>query len=195
MYEYEKDLRIAKKARKANRKFYQKKRYWLAAFIIIGMLSPNKATPIASNTPPKKVSISKNDIIPKVIKAPVKAKIVKPKVIVLTAAQKKVATDAAAKKAKMLKELTAATEHKAWIDNQFSPFTGIHYDLENLVKDNLNDDKSFKHVKTTYVDHGSYLIIKMTYRAKNAYGGLILQNVTAKADKNTNMITIIAQNN
>lgn len=43
-------------------------------------------------------------------------------------------------------------------------------------------------------DKGNYLIVKMTYRAKNAFGALILQNVTAKSDYKTDTITIISQN-
>lgn len=87
-----------------------------------------------------------------------------------------------------------AKAYKAWVDAQFSPWDGSHTYLVDLVKENLNDNKSFKHVKTTYSDKGTYLIVKMTYRASNAFGGIILQNVTAKADYTTNQITIISQN-
>ena len=34
----------------------------------------------------------------------------------------------------------------------------------------------------------------MTYRAENAFGGLILQNVTAKADRATDYIKVTSQN-
>ncbi len=54
-----------------------------------------------------------------------------------------------------------------------------------LLKE-LKRPKSFQHVETTYKDNGDHLIVQMTYRAKNAYGGLILQNITAKADYKTN---------
>jgi len=68
-------------------------------------------------------------------------------------------------------------------------------DLVDLVKKNLNNGRSFKHVSTVYTDKHNYLIIKMTYKAKNTYGRMILRNVTAKTDYKTNMITIIAENN
>ena len=105
-------------------------------------------------------------------------------------ADKKIAAAKAIADAQIAKKAA----YQAWIDAQFSPWDGKHTYLVDLVKENLNDDKSFKHVETTYVDKGTYLIIKMTYRAANAFGGIILQNVTAKADYKTNQITITSQN-
>jgi hypothetical protein len=117
------------------------------------------------------------------------------------AADKLAAEKAAAEKAaadKIAAEKAAAEKAKAdyqtWIKNQFSAWDGSHIYLVELIKKNLNDDKSFRHVETTYVDKGDYLIVKMTYRASNSFGATILQNVTAKADYKTNMITVISQN-
>jgi len=90
--------------------------------------------------------------------------------------------------------LYAQKKYQAWIKEQFSAWDGSHRGLVDLVKKNLNDPKSFDHEETTYKDMKDHLIVKMTYRAKNAFGGLILQNVTAKADYKTNTITIISQN-
>lgn len=104
---------------------------------------------------------------------------------------KKIAAAKAAKNAATAKKV----KYQAWIDGQFSAWDGSHTYLVDLVKENLNDDTSFKQVKTTYVDKGTYLIVYMTYRAKNGFGALILQNVTAKADYKTNSIKIISQNN
>ena len=87
-----------------------------------------------------------------------------------------------------------AKAYKAWVDAQFSVWNGSHTGLVGLIKSNLNDDKSFEHVETTYTDKGTYLIVYMTYRAKNGFGAVILQNVTAKADYKTNIITITSQN-
>lgn len=101
---------------------------------------------------------------------------------------------AAVAKAIVDAQIAKKTAYKAWVDAQFSSWDGSHTYLVDLVKENLNDNKSFKHVKTTYSDKGTYLIVKMTYRASNAFGGIILQNVTAKADYKTNIITIISQN-
>jgi len=116
------------------------------------------------------------------VKAIAKSKAIEDKKI---AAAKAVKSAAIAKKAK----------YQAWITGQFSAWNGSHTYLVNLVKENLNDDTSFKHVNTTYVDKGTYLLVYMEYRAKNGFGALILQNVTAKADYKTNTIKIISQNN
>lgn len=44
------------------------------------------------------------------------------------------------------------TERNEWITSQFSAWDGSHTVLKNLIKDNMNDEKSFKHIKTTYID-------------------------------------------
>ena len=90
--------------------------------------------------------------------------------------------------------LYAQKKYQAWIKEQFSAWDGSHRGLVGLVEKNLNDPKSFDHEETTYKDMKDHLIIKMTYRAKNGFGGLILQNVTAKADYKTNTISIQSQN-
>ena len=44
------------------------------------------------------------------------------------------------------------TERNEWIKSQFSAWDGSHTVLKDLIKDNLNDEKSFKHIETTYID-------------------------------------------
>lgn len=90
--------------------------------------------------------------------------------------------------------LSAQKQYQAWIKSQFSVWDGSSTHLVDLVKKNLNDPDSFKHEETTYKDMKDHLIIKMSYRAKNAFGGVILQNVTAKADYKSQTIEITAQN-
>ena len=43
-------------------------------------------------------------------------------------------------------------ERTNWINNQFSSWTGAHKELEDLIKDSLNDEKSYKHIETSYTD-------------------------------------------
>lgn len=107
-------------------------------------------------------------------------------------AEAKAAADKAAADAKAAAEAKAA--YQSWVDGQFSAWDGSNVYLVDLLKENLNDPKSFDHEETKYWDMGDHVIIKMTYRAKNAFGGLILQNVTAKADYKTDTISIISQN-
>ncbi len=44
------------------------------------------------------------------------------------------------------------TKRNEWINSQFSVWDGSHTVLKDLIKDKLNDEKSFKHIKTTYID-------------------------------------------
>ncbi len=42
--------------------------------------------------------------------------------------------------------------HTEWINNQFDAWSGDHIVLTRLIKENLNDEKSFEHIKTTFID-------------------------------------------
>lgn len=71
-------------------------------------------------------------------------------------------------------------DRKEMIDKQFSGYTGVHYELESLIKKNLNDPDSYEHVETNAYDKGDYLIVVTKYRAKNGFGALMLKTTTAK---------------
>lgn len=45
----------------------------------------------------------------------------------------------------------------------------------------MHDPGSFEHVKTVYFDKTDYLLVTMTFRGKNAFGGLVRQTVTAES--------------
>ena len=112
-------------------------------------------------------------------------------------AKKEAEAKAAEEKAKadqIEAELKEAEDYKNWIESQFSAWDGSNRYLVKLIKENLNDPKSFEHVETVYSDEGTYILVKMTYRANNAFGGLVLQNVTAKVDYETQYISVISQN-
>lgn len=78
------------------------------------------------------------------------------------------------------------------ISGLFSALDGKLYGLTSYVKQNLNDPKSFEHVQTTYSDKGSYLVVKMVYRAKNGFGALVLQSITAQVDLAGNPTKILS---
>jgi len=40
--------------------------------------------------------------------------------------------------------------YNSWVDNQFSVWDGSHSRLSSLIKNRLNDEKSYKHIETTY---------------------------------------------
>jgi len=52
----------------------------------------------------------------------------------------------------------------------------------------MNDPSSFEHVDTQYRDDGETLFLLMTFRGKNAFGGMVVNTVTAVADTNTGAI-------
>ncbi|OSB19238.1 hypothetical protein B2H94_09100 [Clostridium sporogenes] len=84
-------------------------------------------------------------------------------------------------------------KHDNWVESQFSKWDGSHRGLVKLVKQNLNDPKSFEHVETKFIRDGKDLIIVMKYRAKNVFGGLVLNGIKAKASYRDNTIRIIEQ--
>lgn len=44
------------------------------------------------------------------------------------------------------------SHRNSWIKSQFSVWDGSHTKLEKMIINNLNDEKSYKHVETTYID-------------------------------------------
>lgn len=44
------------------------------------------------------------------------------------------------------------SERASWVESQFSWWDGSHNELEKLIKANLNDEKSYDHIDTTYID-------------------------------------------
>jgi hypothetical protein len=57
----------------------------------------------------------------------------------------------------------------------------------------MNDPDSYKHVETVYSDMGDYLVVRTTFRGKNAFGGVVTNWIKAKVDLNGNVISVIEQ--
>lgn len=76
-----------------------------------------------------------------------------------------------------------------WVKKQFSGWSGSHINLTKHIKENLNDPSSYKHVETTYSVLGDQLQVWAKFRAKNAYGGKVLNSVKATVDKNGKILT------
>lgn len=87
--------------------------------------------------------------------------------------------------------IKAERENKIKI--QFSKYDGSHINLEKIIKDNANDPDSYKHVETVYWDKDSYLIVKTTFRGKNAFGGVVKNSVKAMVDLDGQVLQIIEQ--
>lgn len=83
------------------------------------------------------------------------------------------------------------------LKSQFSLYDGSHRELEQLIKNNMNDSGSYEHVQTRYrvVKDGedSYVALVTEFRGANAFGGIVKQTVHAKADLQTGEIIEIIQ--
>lgn len=75
----------------------------------------------------------------------------------------------------------------------FSSWDGSHRGITELIKKSLNDPDSYEHVETVYSDKGDHLIVKTTFRGKNAFGGVVKNWVIVKVDLNGNVIEVISQ--
>lgn len=77
------------------------------------------------------------------------------------------------------------------IEKNFSGWDGSQRNLVKLVKDNMNDPNSFEHATTKYFDVGeNKLVVLMTYRGKNAFGGVVTQNVKVETDLDGNITKV-----
>ena len=79
------------------------------------------------------------------------------------------------------------------IGKYFSAWDGSHIALAQLVKENMNDPKSYEHVETVYWDQGDHLIVKMTFRGANAFGGKVLGSVRAKCSLDGRVLEILEE--
>jgi hypothetical protein len=82
---------------------------------------------------------------------------------------------------------------KKLIEAQFSVWDGSHRNLEKLIKKNMNDPSSYKHVETRYWDMGDHLIVITKFRGKNAFGAVVVNWVKAKVDLYGNIVSVIEQ--
>lgn len=85
--------------------------------------------------------------------------------------------------AKPQRPLTAEEQRAEKIRDQFSPWNGSHYELERIVKRALKDPDSYEHIETRFSDRGANgIYVVMKYRAKNSFGGYVIEGVTATFD-------------
>lgn len=82
---------------------------------------------------------------------------------------------------------------KEQIQTHFSAWDGSHRGLTKLIKKSMNDPDSYEHVETVYWDKGDHLIVKTTFRGKNAFGGVVKNWIMAKVDLNGNVIEVLSQ--
>lgn len=77
------------------------------------------------------------------------------------------------------------------IEKQFSGWNGAHTNLQYLIKENLKDPKSYEHISTHYYDKETYLLVTTKYRAKNSFGGYVIETIQAQTTLTGEIIQII----
>ncbi len=90
-------------------------------------------------------------------------------------------------------EKKRAAENKEKIEEQFSAWDGSHINLTRVIKESMNDPKSYKHVETVYWDMGDHLVVRTTFRGTNAFGGVVKNTVKAKVSLDGNVLEIMEQ--
>lgn len=113
------------------------------------------------------------------------------------------------------REQTRLDSYNSWVSNQFSGWDGSHKELAALIKKNLNDEKSFEHIETTYqiiysedkktevnkvlksankserVEIGD-LFVSIQFSAKNAFNATIKNTAFGIVSFANNSITLVA---
>lgn len=104
--------------------------------------------------------------------------------------QKKVAKEKEKARQQKIKE---QNKRNKLINDQFSSWDGSHRGLTKLIKDNMNDPDSYEHIETRFKDEGDYIFVITKFRGNNAFGGKVINSVSAKVDFNGNVIEIVDQ--
>ena len=81
-------------------------------------------------------------------------------------------------------------KHQSKIESQFSAWNGSHKALVRLVKDGMNDPKSFEHVKTTYTEQADIILVLMTYRGKNGFNAVVTERIYAEITLDGKVISV-----
>lgn len=89
---------------------------------------------------------------------------------------------------------TPAELRQERLESGFSAWDGSHRALTKLVKASMNNPDSYEHVETRYRDEGDTLFLQTRFRGTNAFGGVVTQTVTARADLDGAILEILSEN-
>lgn len=113
------------------------------------------------------------------------------------------------------RSLAKAESHNKWVNKQFSSWDGSHKAMKELIQKNLNDEKSFKHIETTYrvivtedikdeinkvltssnkttkVEIGD-LWVSTEFSAKNAFNATVKNTAYGIVSYSNNAVTLVA---
>ena len=65
--------------------------------------------------------------------------------------------------------------------------------LTKLIKASMKDPDSYQHVETSYWDMRDHLVVRQTFRGRNAFGGMMVNTVKAKVDLDGKVLEVIEQ--
>lgn len=82
-------------------------------------------------------------------------------------------------------------ERKEKIEKQFSVWDGSHIIFTRIIKENMNNPKSYEHVKTVYWEYKDYIVVQTTFRGTNAFGGVVTNTLKAKFSIDGDFLGII----
>jgi len=86
---------------------------------------------------------------------------------------------------------TPADARAKQINALFKGPDGTHLNLSIIVQAGLSSPDSFQHQQTTYQDMGEYLVVSMTYQAKDNSGEMVSKLTRAKVDLTGKVISIL----
>lgn len=85
-------------------------------------------------------------------------------------------------------------EREELVRDQFSPWDGSHPALTKLIKKKMRDPDSYDHIETRFRDDGNSIFVITKFRGANAFGGKVINTVTATVDFEGNVIEIKSWN-
>ncbi|WP_144555443.1 hypothetical protein [Bacillus sp. X1(2014)] len=184
---------LFKRNKKAKRNFI----FGLLCFVLFIALTP-KDDKAPKKTEAKQVQKTESEKkkeaeVKKSVKTP--EQIAKEKARAEAEAKEKAKADAIKKQQEATKKKEAAIKkahkkYQEWIESLFSPWDGSIREVNDMIKENMNDPDSFKHVETRYSDLGFEKGIRfiVKFRGTNAFGGVVTNQFTGTIDYKTMMI-------
>lgn len=77
------------------------------------------------------------------------------------------------------------------IENQFSSWDGSHFKLTRRIKKSMHNPKSYKHVKTAWVEHRDYINVVTQYQGENLFGVTVTNSIIERVNLNGEILEIV----
>lgn len=89
-----------------------------------------------------------------------------------------------------MEEVSRRVERREKIESEFSKVSGAHRGLERYLKERMKDPSSYEHIKTTYTDEGTYVLVTTQFRGTNSFGAIVLQTVRARVSLDGKVLSL-----